>query len=246
MARQEGLEPPAYCLEGSCSILLSYWRICIPPRTGRGDLPPVLKSLVILPFFRTFVKGSFLNCREYAERGLACFAQSAAAFESAEDPAHDEDRRDGEDELGEKLRVGEAVEGEEAVEDDKRGYLECYLAQHGEDKAARAQSDGLEETDAHEVDAHERLREGEPDEEAAAVGDDVRVLHEQAYEGGGEDTVERRYEEHYGERGGEGAPDGRGPGGRVSSGPGGPDGRGPSGPPSGTAPRCGCRGCRAG
>ncbi len=29
MARQEGLEPPAYCLEGSCSILLSYWRISV-------------------------------------------------------------------------------------------------------------------------------------------------------------------------------------------------------------------------
>ena len=28
MARQEGFEPPAYCLEGSCSIQLSYWRIC--------------------------------------------------------------------------------------------------------------------------------------------------------------------------------------------------------------------------
>ena len=27
MARQEGLEPPAYCLEGSCSIQLSYWRV---------------------------------------------------------------------------------------------------------------------------------------------------------------------------------------------------------------------------
>ena len=26
MARQEGLEPPTYCLEGSCSIQLSYWR----------------------------------------------------------------------------------------------------------------------------------------------------------------------------------------------------------------------------
>ena len=25
MARQEGFEPPTYCLEGSCSILLSYW-----------------------------------------------------------------------------------------------------------------------------------------------------------------------------------------------------------------------------
>ena len=27
VARQKGLEPLAYCLEGSCSILLSYWRI---------------------------------------------------------------------------------------------------------------------------------------------------------------------------------------------------------------------------
>ena len=34
MARQEGLEPPTYCLEGSCSIQLSYWRIYL---TGAGD-----------------------------------------------------------------------------------------------------------------------------------------------------------------------------------------------------------------
>ena len=27
LARQEGLEPATYCLEGSCSIQLSYWRI---------------------------------------------------------------------------------------------------------------------------------------------------------------------------------------------------------------------------
>ena len=27
MARQKGLEPLTYCLEGSCSIQLSYWRI---------------------------------------------------------------------------------------------------------------------------------------------------------------------------------------------------------------------------
>ena len=27
LARQKGLEPLAYCLEGSCSIQLSYWRI---------------------------------------------------------------------------------------------------------------------------------------------------------------------------------------------------------------------------
>ena len=30
MVRQEGFEPPAYCLEGSCSIQLSYWRIGNP------------------------------------------------------------------------------------------------------------------------------------------------------------------------------------------------------------------------
>ena len=32
MARQEGLEPPTYCLEGSCSIQLSYWRMSMPTR----------------------------------------------------------------------------------------------------------------------------------------------------------------------------------------------------------------------
>ena len=26
MARQAGLEPATYCLEGSCSVQLSYWR----------------------------------------------------------------------------------------------------------------------------------------------------------------------------------------------------------------------------
>ena len=38
LARQEGFEPPTYCLEGSCSILLSYWRIYCPhPKCGAGD-----------------------------------------------------------------------------------------------------------------------------------------------------------------------------------------------------------------
>ena len=41
MVRQEGFEPPAYCLEGSCSIQLSYWRIqnrlCLHVWYGAGD-----------------------------------------------------------------------------------------------------------------------------------------------------------------------------------------------------------------
>ena len=34
MVRQKGLEPPAYCLEGSCSIQLSYWRISYGTRSS--------------------------------------------------------------------------------------------------------------------------------------------------------------------------------------------------------------------
>ena len=33
LVRQKGLEPLAYCLEGSCSIQLSYWR----ESNGAGD-----------------------------------------------------------------------------------------------------------------------------------------------------------------------------------------------------------------
>ena len=45
MVRQEGLEPPTYCLEGSCSIQLSYWRIMervtgIEPASQLGRLVP--------------------------------------------------------------------------------------------------------------------------------------------------------------------------------------------------------------
>ena len=42
LARQEGFEPPTYCLEGSCSILLSYWRISLMPHiwSGRWESNP--------------------------------------------------------------------------------------------------------------------------------------------------------------------------------------------------------------
>ncbi len=40
MARQEGFEPPTYCLEGSCSILLSYWRMFPLFWSGRWESNP--------------------------------------------------------------------------------------------------------------------------------------------------------------------------------------------------------------
>ncbi len=35
MARQKGFEPLTRSLEGCCSILLSYWRLCLQPATAR-------------------------------------------------------------------------------------------------------------------------------------------------------------------------------------------------------------------
>ena len=43
MARQEGFEPPTYCLEGSCSILLSYWRM-MERVTGIEPASPAWKA----------------------------------------------------------------------------------------------------------------------------------------------------------------------------------------------------------
>ena len=43
LARQEGLEPATYCLEGSCSIQLSYWRI-MERVTGIEPASPAWKA----------------------------------------------------------------------------------------------------------------------------------------------------------------------------------------------------------
>ena len=48
LARQKGLEPLTYCLEGSCSIQLSYWRISGVERvTGIGPAYPAWKAGVL-------------------------------------------------------------------------------------------------------------------------------------------------------------------------------------------------------
>ena len=39
MVRQKGLEPLAYCLEGSCSIQLSYWRVSVKLERVTGIEP---------------------------------------------------------------------------------------------------------------------------------------------------------------------------------------------------------------
>ena len=43
MVRQKGLEPLAYCLEGSCSIQLSYWRIKLLTSSVSLYIIPILR-----------------------------------------------------------------------------------------------------------------------------------------------------------------------------------------------------------
>ena len=43
MARQKGLEPLTYCLEGSCSIQLSYWRIKLLTSSVSLYIIPILR-----------------------------------------------------------------------------------------------------------------------------------------------------------------------------------------------------------
>ena len=46
LVRQEGLEPPTYCLEGSCSIQMSYWRM-LERVTGIEPAYPAWKAGVL-------------------------------------------------------------------------------------------------------------------------------------------------------------------------------------------------------
>ena len=60
MVRQEGLEPPTYCLEGSCSIQMSYWRISVERVTGIGPAYPAWKAGVLpLNYTRTALLPGF-------------------------------------------------------------------------------------------------------------------------------------------------------------------------------------------
>ena len=54
MARQKGLEPLTYCLEGSCSIQLSYWRIFMERVMGIEPTRPAWKAGILpLNYTRT-------------------------------------------------------------------------------------------------------------------------------------------------------------------------------------------------
>ena len=68
MVRQKGLEPPTYCLEGSCSIRMSYWRVWLEqvtrielasPAWKAGALTIVLHLRAVTEHVLTAVLGRF-------------------------------------------------------------------------------------------------------------------------------------------------------------------------------------------
>ena len=91
MARQKGLEPLTYCLEGSCSIQLSYWRISetmervtgiepASPAWKAGALAIVLHphapsveivSFVMIAYHLPYVKKKIIFCQDFS-RYLIC------------------------------------------------------------------------------------------------------------------------------------------------------------------------------
>ena len=76
MARQKGFEPLAYCLEGSCSIQLSYWRIF-----GAGD-----ENRTRIPSLEGWCPG---HCATPACRQPVFFApQSTVSIDIIQHPPH--------------------------------------------------------------------------------------------------------------------------------------------------------------
>ena len=82
MARQKGLEPLAYCLEGSCSIQLSYWRIFWPAHIlervmGIEPTRPAWKAGVLpLNYTRTFCDGNYYTMHPPHSQGIFAFFQT--------------------------------------------------------------------------------------------------------------------------------------------------------------------------
>ena len=75
LVRQKGLEPLAYCLEGSCSIQLSYWRISetMERVTGIEPASPAWKAgalaIVLYPRIRPGATASLVIL---TQGGCAC------------------------------------------------------------------------------------------------------------------------------------------------------------------------------
>ena len=74
MARQKGFEPLAYCLEGSCSIQLSYWRIF-----GAGD-----ENRTRIPSLEGWCPG---HCATPAKRSRKCTSKPPGPTVSEERPS---------------------------------------------------------------------------------------------------------------------------------------------------------------
>ena len=81
MVRQKGLEPPTYCLEGSCSIRMSYWRICMERVTGIEPASPAWKAgalaIVLHPQAADTISPTIIA---YEKSGVKCLFRRSPGY----------------------------------------------------------------------------------------------------------------------------------------------------------------------
>ena len=121
-------------------------------------------------------------------------------LQPAEQPREDDDRRRGKNDLRHKLRIREAVQREDPVQDEQRRDLQHDLAQNGKDKRFFAEAAGLEHADRQEVHAQERHGKAHAAQERRAVGDDLLVVHKHADEVACKHEIRNHHEEKEGKR----------------------------------------------
>ena len=67
LVRQKGLEPPTYCLEGSCSIRMSYWRV-LERVMGIEPTPTAWKAVVLAVILHPQEQASASAIKSYHKR----------------------------------------------------------------------------------------------------------------------------------------------------------------------------------
>ena len=125
---------------------------------------------------------------ETAYRGMPSVRRGGQpVFQPAEHPDNHDGGRHGQDQLGHKLSVGQAVEGEQPIQQAQSRNLQHNLAQKRKDQGLASHAHGLENAHGQKVDAQKWLGQGEAAQELGTIGNDGFVAHKDGDEEAGHD-----------------------------------------------------------
>ena len=95
------------------------------------------------------------------------------------------------------LRVSQAVEREQPIEDKQRGNLQHDIAQNGENQRLPSHADRLEHAHGDEVYAQERNGQAHATQKARAIFNDRGIVHKHADERVRREGVENGHGNHH-------------------------------------------------